>query len=208
MNIRSKGLPGHIIRWLLILLSFFIIYKGMFSYGGLRLETVVETALNSMEMPAAPISIRTKTGQGYELVQIVDREHGLYHHIFAKRSLGFIWSFQGGGAGMPLDPQILLSFQGGYTTHGKFRYYYYSGEMNDPQISRLQMTWWDGLEQEAEIRDGVYQVARSVRISKKEELPQHKYGQLFAYDAQGRLLYELDDEHREVRVDTDVERSG
>lgn len=108
---------------------------------------------------------------------------------------------------MPLDPQILLSFQGGYSAFGKFRHYYYSGEMNDPQISRLQMTWWDGLEQEAEIRDGVYQAARSVRIS-QEVLPQFKTGRLIAYNAQRQLLYELDDGHRKIKVDTEMDETG
>ncbi|OMF32199.1 hypothetical protein BK133_14335 [Paenibacillus sp. FSL H8-0548] len=202
MNMRKNGLLGHLIRWLLLLLSFFIIFKAMSGNSGFRLEKVIQTELNNMETPAAPIATRTKIGHGYELLQMVDHEHGLYHNIFVKRSLGFIWSHHGGSV-MPLDPQILLSFKGGYSTFGKNRHYYYAGELNDPQISRLQVTWWDGLEQNAEIKDGVYQAARSVRNS-DEGLPQFKTGRLSAYDAQGQLLYELDDEHREIRVDTDT----
>ncbi|WP_206669816.1 hypothetical protein [Paenibacillus luteus] len=146
--------------------------------------------------------MRTKMGQGYELLLIKDREHGMYHQLNVKHSFGFLWSYRGGSVGMPIDSEVLLSFQGGGATIGKYLHYYYVGQLNDPQISRLQIRWYDGFQQEAEIKDGLYQAARTVRITKDDEL-QSGDDKLFAYDENGQLLYELDRERREIRSDTD-----
>ncbi|WP_139991158.1 hypothetical protein [Paenibacillus paridis] len=146
--------------------------------------------------------MRTKMGQGYELLQIVDREHGMYHQLNVKRSFGFLWSNQGGSVGMPIDSEVLLSFQGGGAIIGKYLHSFYVGQLNDPQISSLQIRWSDGVEQEAGIKDGLYQVARVIRSKKNEEL-RSRDDKLFAYDAKGQLLYELDRDRREIRSDLD-----
>lgn len=204
MSSRAKGLLGHGVRWLFILLSLLVICKALIGLGNssLRIERVVETALNRMEMTDAPISIRTKMERGYELLLMKDLEQGMYHQLNVKRSFGFLWSYRGGSGGMPLEPEVVLSFQGGGSVVGKYRHYYYVGQCNDPQISKLQIRWYDGVEQEAEVKDGLYQVARTVRITKDAEL-RSSDDKLFAYDAKGQLLYELDRERREIRSDTD-----
>jgi hypothetical protein len=204
MNSRVKGLLGHGVRWLFILLSLLVICKALIGLGNssLRIERVVETALNRMEMTDAPISIRTKMERGYELLLMKDLEHGMYHQLNVKRSFGFLWSIQGGSVGLPMDSEVLLSFQGGGATVGKFLHFFYVGQLNDPQISRLQIRWSDGVEQEAEIKDGLYQVARVIRSKKNDEL-RSRDDKLCAYDANGQLLYELDWERREIRSDKD-----
>jgi hypothetical protein len=178
----------------------------MFSQSSIHLEKAVRNALNMAEAPNAPIVIRTKIGQSYELLNIVDRKNAIYHQLFVNRTLGLLWNYRGGSFGMKLEPQVLLSFQGGMSTFGKDRHYYYVGQFNDPKISRLHVVWWDGYEQDAAISEGVYQAARSIRISKEEELQQNSsvMNKLFAYDANNRLLYELNDENREIRSDTET----
>ena len=207
MDASSKRMLGHLVRWALILISAFIVYVAIFSQSSLRVEKVVQNALNMMEFPDAPISMRTKTGQGYELLNIVDRENAIYHQLFVNRSFGLLWNNRGGGFGRSLEPQILLSFKGGMSTFGKYRHYYYVGQFNDPEISRLHVVWWDGLEQEAVIHDGVYQAARSIRIT-KEEQRSSDMSRVFAYNANGKLLYELNDEKQEIRSDTEPEKAA
>lgn len=209
MGKSSKLLKGHLIRWGFILLSVFIVYIALYSQSSFRIEKVVKNTLNMMEMPNAPIAIRAKTGQGYELLSIVDRENFMYHQLFVNRTLGLLWNNRGGGFGGELDPQILLSFRGGMSTFGKHQHYYYVGQLNDPKINRLHMVWWDGYEQEAIIKDGIYQAARSIRISKEGERP-HASGsnRLLAYDANDQLLYELNDEKREIRSDEETEEAS
>ena len=148
MQPSTKIILGHFIRWLLILLSCFIVYSTLFSHYFFRVEKATQYALNMMESPYAPISIKSKTGQGYELLQIVDRKNAIQHQLFVNRTLGLFWSYRGGGGGSKLDPQIILSFQWGYSTFGKFRHDYATGQLNDPKISRLHIEWWDGDEQE------------------------------------------------------------
>jgi hypothetical protein len=208
MGKSSKRLKGHFIRWGFILLSVFIVSIALFSQSSFRIEKVVKNSLNMMEVPNAPISIRVKTGQGYELLSIVDHENSMYHQLFVNRTLGLLWNNRGGGYGGELDPQILLSFRGGMSTFGKYLHYYYVGQLNDPQINRLHVVWWDGYEQDAIINDGVYQAARSIRISKDEEMPNtNGRNRLLAYGANDQLLYELNDEKREIRSDEETEEN-
>ncbi|OME86168.1 hypothetical protein BK120_09340 [Paenibacillus sp. FSL A5-0031] len=204
MQITTKIIFGHLIRWLLILLACSIIYSALFSQSSIRVEKVAQHALDMMESPYAPISLKSKTGQGYELLLIVDRKHELQHQLFVKRSLGFFWSFRGGGFGMMLDPQIILSFRMGMSTFGKYRHYYAVGQLNDPNISRVQIAWWDGYEQDALMKDGVYLAGRSIRSSTKEQSAS-RMNKVYAYDANGQLLYELNDEQREIKADAKSE---
>ncbi|OBZ13729.1 hypothetical protein [Bacillus sp. FJAT-26390] len=208
MNASNKRLLGHWIRWMLILLSSCIVFIAMFSQSSIHLEKVVRNAMNVAEVPSAPIAIRTKIGQSYELLNIVDRKNAIYHQLFVNRTLGLLWNYRGGSFGMKLEPQVLLSFQGGMSTFGKHRHYYYVGQFNDPKISRLHVVWWDGYEQDAAISDGVYQAARSIRISEESQQNFSAMNKLFAYDANDRLLYELSDENREIRSDTVTEEAS
>jgi len=200
MQQTTKIILGHFIRWLLILLSCFIVYSTLFSHYFLRAEKAAQYALNMMELPYAPISMKSKTGQGYELLLIVDRKNEIHQQLFVKRALGLFWSYRGGGGGSKIDPQITLSFQWGYSTFGKFRHDYAVGQLNDSKISRLHIEWQDGNEQDAIIKDGLYLATRSVRVSNKEQ-PNSNMNKLLAYDAKGQLLYELNDEQREIRSD-------
>lgn len=88
MQSSTKIVFGHLIRWLLILLACSIIYAALFSQSSIRVEKVAQRALDMMESPYAPISLKAKTGQGYELLLIVDHKHELQHQLFVKRSLG------------------------------------------------------------------------------------------------------------------------
>ncbi|WP_054023030.1 hypothetical protein [Bacillus sp. FJAT-28004] len=204
MQASTKTILGHFIRWFFILLACLIVYASLFSQSSVRLEKVVQYALNMMELPYAPISIKSKTGQGYELLQIVDRKNGIHHQLFVKRTLGLFWSYRGGGAGMKLDPQIILSFQWGYSTFGKYVHYYAVGQLNDPNVSRVHIEWWDGYEQDALIKDGVYLATRSIRNSNHEQ-SNSKMNKLIAYDEKSQILYELNDEQREIRADAKTE---
>ncbi|WP_138754261.1 hypothetical protein [Paenibacillus sinopodophylli] len=193
-----KIVAGHAIRWLLIMAASCTLFVTLFSSSSLRIDQTVRKALNMFEVPFAPITERIKTGQGYELLQIVDKEHGLYHHLFVKKTLGLFWSYRGGGGGRPLDEHTVLEFLWGYSTFGKYRHYYAAGPVNDARIAKLKIMWWDGHEQEADINNGTYIAARSYRIP-KEEPEGTSHNHLYAYDVNGVLLYELSDDNRAIK---------
>ncbi|MOA13840.1 hypothetical protein D3C78_1339060 [compost metagenome] len=181
-----------------------VISMAFLSNSSISLERLTNATLTNMEVPKAPITIRTKSGQGFELLQIVDHENGIHHYMFVKRSLGLLWTnYYGGGFGLELDPDIRLSLRGGMSTFGKHRHYYYVGQVNDPAISSLRIRWGNGFEQEAVVKDGVYQVVRSVAISEDQAAEYEAGGEprLLAYNSKGELLYEhdLDSMQGEIR---------
>ncbi|MNE85822.1 hypothetical protein D3C80_1828630 [compost metagenome] len=77
------------------------------------------------------------------------------------------------------------------------------GQVNDPAISSLRIRWGNGFEQEAVVKDGVYQVVRSVAISEDQAAEYEAGGEprLLAYNSKGELLYEhdLDSMQGEIR---------
>ncbi|MGO4547189.1 hypothetical protein AB4Z29_20615 [Paenibacillus sp. 2TAB23] len=194
----SRILAGHMIRWLIIALASFVLCAVLFSQSSFRVEEVARKALNMLELPYAPVSERVKTGQGYELLQIVDKENGMYHHLYVRRTLGLFWSYRGGGSGTPFKDDTVINFQGGYSTFGKYRHHYYMGQVVDPKVNKVRIVWWDGEEQDAAISNGTYLAARSYRIPKKEAEATGT-NRLFAYDTSGAILYELDEEKREIK---------
>lgn len=199
MNNRMKALSGHLIRWILILLALFVIYFAMFTPKAWDLENVVHYSLSGMESPDAPITARMSSGHGYENLLLVDRVNGIYHHMFVKKVFGLLWMNKGGGFGMPIHSDILLNFRGGMSTFGKYQHYYYLGQVNDPNISKLHIKWHDGYEQDIAINDGFYLTVHT-RLTKAQKISIDTGNRLFAYDTNDQLLYELNEEQREIKM--------
>ncbi len=189
---------GHILRWCVIVLVFLYLLRGQYGTNPWSLEDVSRQALLSMELPGASITSIGDSGQGIRLVLLVDREHSMIHHFFVSRPFGILWQNRGGGYGMPIDPKVIIDFRGGMSTFGHYRHYYYIGQVNDPKITTIKVTWQDGYVQNATMTEGVYQVTRSFRISDDNQ-SQTTETRMIAYNNEGVQLYELTPEQREVR---------
>ncbi|RCW40115.1 hypothetical protein [Paenibacillus prosopidis] len=190
---------GHILRWCVIFLVLLYLLRAHYGANPWSLESVSHQALSSMEIPKASITSIVDSGQGIRMVLLVDRNHAMIHHFFISRPFGILWQSRGGGYGMPIDPKVLIDFRGGMSTFGHYRHYYYIGQVNDPRITTIKVTWQDGYEQNATLTEGVYHVARSVRISDDDQSQTTKT-RLLVYDKEGVQLYNLTPEQREVRT--------
>ncbi|MFC3773061.1 hypothetical protein [Paenibacillus sp. GCM10012303] len=188
---------GHLIRWLLITAALTFIARASYGPEPWKLTSVTRQALSGMELPDAAIVSVDPGERGVRSVLLADRENGLYHRIFVARKFGMLWSNPGGGSfRMPLDPGIKVDFRGGMTTIEDYRFFYYSGQINDPAIARLQVVWQDGVSQDVTVQNGLYQVIRALPARSSTWNPQDK---LIAYDSQDRTLYELSPERNEIR---------
>lgn len=195
-NNKSKVWIGHVIRWLLIAAALAFIFRVSYGSEPWKLTSVTRQSLSGMEQPDAAIVSIDPSERGIHSVLLADPENGLYHQLFASREFGLLWRYRGGSFGMPLDPGIKADFRGGMTTINKYRYYYYSGQVNDPAIGKLQIVWFDGVSQDVTVQDGLYQVIRALPASSSGWNPQDK---LIVHDKQGRTLYELTPERNERR---------
>lgn len=199
MPSKKHIVAGHILRWCVIFLAFLYLLRAQYGANPWSLESVSYQALSSMELPKASITSIVDSGQGIRLVLLVDRNHAMIHHFFISRPFGILWQNRGGGYGMPIDPKVLIDFRGGMSTFGHYRHYYYIGQVNDPRITTIKVTWQDGYKQNATLTEGVYQVARSVHISDDDQSQTTKT-RMLAYDKEGVQLYNLTTEQREVRT--------
>jgi hypothetical protein len=198
---KKRIIAGHILRWCVIFLVFIFLLRALYGANPWSLESVSHQALSSMELPKATITSIVDSGQGIRLVLLVDRNHAMIHHFFISRPFGILWQNRGGGYGMPIDPKVLIDLRGGMSTFGHYRHYYYIGQVNDPRITTIKITWQDGYAQNATLTEGVYLAARSFRISDDDQSQTTKT-RMLAYDKEGVQLYNLTPEQREIRSQT------
>lgn len=198
---RSKRriVAGHILRWCVIVLVSLYLLRAMYGPNPWSLDSVTRQALSNIEMPEAPITMIVDSGQGIRLAVLVDRQHGMMHHFFLTRPFGILWQNRGGGYGMTIDPEVRIDFRGGMSTFGKYRHYYYMGQVHDSRVTAVKVIWHDGSVQNAELTDGVYVVARSIHKSGDDQSQTTMSTRMQAFDQDGVLLYELTPDQREVR---------
>ncbi|RKN60050.1 hypothetical protein [Paenibacillus ginsengarvi] len=198
MPSKKRIVIGHMLRWCVIVIAVLYLLRVLYGANPWSLESVTRQALSSMELPEVSVTSVVDSGQGIRLVLLVDRQHAMIHHFFISRPFGILWQNRGGGYGMPIDPEVRIDFRGGMSTFGHYRHYYYIGQVHDPKITTIKVTWQDGYVQNAALTEGVYLVTRSIRISDDDQ-SQTMTPRMLAYDQEGVQLYNLTPEQREAR---------
>ncbi|MCU6707887.1 hypothetical protein M6D81_04105 [Paenibacillus sp. J5C_2022] len=195
---RKSKMSGHVARWIVIVLLSCVLIWSYYGNNAWSLEKVVSQTLAAAEQPDVRLEERISSGHGVSFVWLVDREHALMHHFFVSRPFGVLWENRSGVFGESLDNATLFNFKWHRTIIGKYMHHAYIGQANDPSISSVQLTWQDGREEKTVLKDGVFVAVRAFHKD-IEEPSRHVNVQIKAYDDQGGLLYELNDDKRVVR---------
>jgi len=188
----KKRLRGHLVRWLVIvglLISYLWLFTAPIPWS---MESLVQQQTRNMEYPEAEAWSVQSLDKGISSIVLYDQVNDIYHHLFAEKFAGLFWISRGGGYGQMFDPDYILRFRMGMSTFSEHRNYYYSDWIGDPAIKRMKIQWFDGVEQEVEIKGDIAHAARAIPEDYQSLTGRREYENLlFAYDEKGQLLYEL-----------------
>ncbi|USG64048.1 hypothetical protein NDK47_18035 [Brevibacillus ruminantium] len=185
---------NRLIRWIIIAASALFLFP-LYYPSPWSPESAVSDTLEGMGFPSASVEAISviQAGNMYAVL-FYDDKLGLSYHFLLDRPFGFLWRNRGGGGGYPFDPESVLKWGwGGHRERNGSWYTYASGQVNDPQIHSLTVEWSDGETQSMRPIKGFYHFAR---VFSPEE---GASAILLAYDENGKLLYRLDENQREIR---------
>lgn len=149
-----------------------------------------------MEMPTDVEVVHVKEDQNLYSVLFVDKKNGLYHQSDYKKRFGLFWIPAGGGYGYEKDPSILAKYQTGMSTHGKKRFFYTLGYVDDPNVHTVRMNWGnDQVESMEPTSDGFYHFVKATAFN--EDL--FGIGKVEFFDQNKKLLYSLDYEKNQIK---------
>ncbi|WP_102347389.1 hypothetical protein [Bacillus sp. Marseille-P3661] len=185
---------SHIIRWLLIIILLVFISAGFTSHP-FNLEKSIKGSLTNMELPNDVDVLSVVEDQGLYSVLFIDNENNLYHQSDYKKKLGLFWTPIGGSFGYEKDPTILAKYHTGMSTHGKKRFYYVIGYVQDPEVENVKIDWGNGIVEKFTPVDGFYQFVKTTDIS--QEI--FGSGKVMFYDSNEKLLYTLDYEKNQIK---------
>ncbi|MCM3472584.1 hypothetical protein [Brevibacillus borstelensis] len=184
---------NRLIRWLIIAVSVMILFP-LYYPSPWSPKTAVRQTLEGMALPSDTIEVVSmiQTGSMYSVL-FYDEEHELYHHFFMDRPFGVLWRNSGGGGGYTFDPNEILKMSWGGQREDDNWYSYAVDQVNDPRIRTLTVEWSDGVKQSMQPIKGLYHFARVFGKDEKAAAV------LLAYDAEGKLIYRLDENQPAIR---------
>ncbi|MEJ8545658.1 hypothetical protein [Brevibacillus borstelensis] len=192
-RLRLRERRNRLIRWLIIVVSLLILFP-LYYPSPWSPKSAAGHTLEGMGFSAGTIEVVSmiQTGGMYSVL-FYDDQHELYHHFHMDRPFGILWRNRGGGVGHPLDHDEMLKMSWGGHREGDSWYTYAVNQVNDPLIHTLTVEWSDGVKQSMQPVKGLYHFARAFGPDEGAAPV------LLAYDANGKLLYRLDEDHRVIR---------
>jgi hypothetical protein len=189
----NNPLRGHIIRWVLILALTVFLFITQLGANPFSLDAVVKEYLMGMEYKGDVEVKASLKVEGQHSLLFVDDTYDLFHHIYFTHPLGLFWVPGSGSIGYEIDENVLMDFKGGMSTIKNLRFYEVFGQVHDPNVKQVVVSWGDGTEESTKLYDAFYLFTKAV----PEELGIGNI-EVYGYDSEGNQIYHLDYENRKV----------